>query len=225
MPDIDRYKNQARRREKLSGYAKKRRASRLEEFREKDRLSHARRYAENPESFRARSHAYYAANKERIKEKSAQAREPHRAEAREVTRQWRLKNAERHRANARAWREAHPEAARAMNARWGKAHPEAVQQMKERRRARKANASVNDLTADQWCEIKAAYGYRCVYCGRKMQRLTQDHLTPLSKGGSHTASNIVPACHSCNSKKHTGPVLRPVQPLLLTLAPASERAS
>ena len=34
-----------------------------------------------------------------------------------------------------------------------------------------------------------------------MERLTQDHVIPLSKGGQHIKENIVPACPSCNSKK------------------------
>jgi len=84
-----------------------------------------------------------------------------------------------------------------------------------RRRARLAAAPVNDLTAADWQAIKAIYGYRCVYCGKKVPRLTMDHLTPLFKGGSHTKSNVVPACTPCNSRKHVGPVLKPVQPLLL----------
>ena len=84
-----------------------------------------------------------------------------------------------------------------------------------RRRARLANALINDLTAEQWEIIKEIYGHRCVYCGKKSKRLTQDHLTPISHQGSHTFSNVVPACKSCNSKKHAGPVLCPVQPLLL----------
>jgi 5-methylcytosine-specific restriction endonuclease McrA len=85
----------------------------------------------------------------------------------------------------------------------------------QHRRAIQARAPRNDLTRAEWDEIKAAYGHCCVYCGRKMQRLTQDHLTPLSKGGSHTKQNVVPACGTCNSKKGTGTVLCPVQPLLL----------
>lgn len=84
-----------------------------------------------------------------------------------------------------------------------------------RRRAHLAQAPVNDLTAEQWHEIKAAYGHRCVYCGKKPLRLTMDHITPLSKGGAHTKHNVVPACRSCNSRKRAGPVLRPVQPLLI----------
>jgi len=88
-----------------------------------------------------------------------------------------------------------------------------------RRRSRIRNAPINDLTAAQWREIKAAYGYRCVYCGCKPKRLTMDHITPLSRGGSNTASNIVPACKPCNDKKHNGAILKPIQPVLLLLAP------
>ena len=87
-------------------------------------------------------------------------------------------------------------------------------------RARKANAPINDFTAAQWREMQGAYDHRCAYCGKRAKgKLTQDHITPLSKGGSHTVSNIVPACRSCNSQKHAGPPLTQVQPLLLTIAP------
>jgi len=101
-------------------------------------------------------------------------------------------------------------------------HPEVIQAAHKRHRAVKTSAPVNDFTAAQWQEIKVAYGYRCVYCGRKMQRLEQDHITALSNGGSHTATNIVPACRSCNARKHAGPPLIAVQPLLLTIAPSKK---
>lgn len=73
-----------------------------------------------------------------------------------------------------------------------------------KRRALKAGAPVNDLTAAQWGAIKKLYGNLCVYCGES-KPLTQDHVIPLSKGGSHTASNVVPACRSCNCKKGARP--------------------
>ena len=95
------------------------------------------------------------------------------------------------------------------------AHPEKRVAIEQRRRARKRSAPRNDLTAAQWRAIKEHYNHSCVYCGRKMQRLTIDHIVPLSKGGSHTLQNVVPACQSCNSRKNSGPVLKPVQPLLL----------
>lgn len=71
------------------------------------------------------------------------------------------------------------------------------------------------LPRKQWNMIKALYNYRCVYCGKKSQLLSRDHLTPVSRGGQDTVDNIVPACISCNARKHAGPVLKPVQPLLL----------
>jgi 5-methylcytosine-specific restriction endonuclease McrA len=69
------------------------------------------------------------------------------------------------------------------------------------RRALKKGAAVCDLTRRQWESIKEAYGYRCAYCSKRPKRLTQDHIIPLSKGGNHTESNIVPCCRACNSKK------------------------
>lgn len=43
-------------------------------------------------------------------------------------------------------------------------------------------------------------GNICIYCCEKA-KLTVDHLLPISKGGPHTLSNLLPACHSCNSSK------------------------
>lgn len=59
-----------------------------------------------------------------------------------------------------------------------------------------------DFTPAQWEKMKELYGHRCVYCHRKMKRLTMDHVIPISKGGPHTWENIVPACRVCNSRKH-----------------------
>jgi len=96
---------------------------------------------------------------------------------------------------------------------WGRRNPDKAYAKKQRRRFRLANVN-NDLTAEQWAGIQRAFNYRCAYCGRRA-KLTQDHVTPISHGGHHTLSNIVPACSSCNSSKHTGPPPRPVQTLLI----------
>ena len=119
---------------------------------------------------------------------------------------------------AMAWDKANPEKAKSHRDAWAQAHPESAIAHASRRRARKRNAPVNDFTAAQWQEMKQAYGYRCAYCQKKMKRLEQEHIIPLVKGGSHTLANIVPACRSCNARKHAGPPLSPVQPLLFTIA-------
>jgi 5-methylcytosine-specific restriction endonuclease McrA len=63
-----------------------------------------------------------------------------------------------------------------------------------------------DLTTEQWREIKASYNQRCAYCHER-KPLTQDHVIPISKGGPHSAWNIVPACRSCNSRKHNNLII------------------
>lgn len=56
------------------------------------------------------------------------------------------------------------------------------------------------LTVEEWLAILARFGGRCAYCGRS-GRQTQDHVLPLTRGGAHSASNVVPACKSCNCRK------------------------
>ncbi len=84
---------------------------------------------------------------------------------------------------------------------YNRAHPDVVRRREEKRRARKLNAPLNDLTKKQWEAILTTYNHRCAYCKQPYQRLEMDHVIPLSKGGSHTKSNVVPACRSCNARK------------------------
>lgn len=44
---------------------------------------------------------------------------------------------------------------------------------------------------------------QCHYCRKKTSRdkRTADHMTPLIRGGAHSAANLVMACHQCNSSK------------------------
>jgi hypothetical protein len=57
------------------------------------------------------------------------------------------------------------------------------------------------LTIEEWLRIVDAYEGRCLYC-QAPDRLTMDHLVPISRGGDHSIENVVPACRSCNSRKH-----------------------
>ena len=64
---------------------------------------------------------------------------------------------------------------------------------------RKANST-------HWKKIRArvlaAGGYECVYCGTN-DKLSVDHVIPISKGGTDEFENLVVACISCNSKKNS----------------------
>lgn len=60
------------------------------------------------------------------------------------------------------------------------------------------------VTKDRRAAIYARDGHRCAYCGSEAsarQPLTLDHLRPRIKGGSNESSNLVTACHRCNSAR------------------------
>lgn len=72
-----------------------------------------------------------------------------------------------------------------------------------RRRVKKNR--VNTLTIEEWENILEAHNYRCAYCGVEFDcelLPEKDHVIPISKGGHNTKENVVPACKSCNCKKH-----------------------
>ncbi len=58
---------------------------------------------------------------------------------------------------------------------------------------------------EEWSSKLKEYDYRCAYCGCELGSgmITIDHQIPLSRGGTNFIDNLVPACKSCNSKKHT----------------------
>lgn len=131
---------------------------------------------------------------------------------RERSRKYYEKNPERCKEYVRRCREKNPERRKEYNRKYREQNPEVGREVKARRRARKRGV-VSTLTAAQWREIQLRFDHRCAYCGER-KKLSRDHVTPLNDFGPHTAHNIVPACQSCNSKKHTGPPLVPVQTLL-----------
>ena len=70
----------------------------------------------------------------------------------------------------------------------------------QKRKSRKV-LLLNTLTKEQWSYIKAEFNNRCAYCGEETS-LEQEHFVPISKGGTYTINNIIPACKSCNCSKH-----------------------
>lgn len=129
-------------------------------------------------------------------------------------RNWREANRERHLLNRKRWRAANADKIHASQRRWAATHLEAKVLIEQRRRANKRSV-IATLTREQWRAIQTAYKNRCAYCQKESQHLTQDHIIPLSKGGYHTVTNVVPACISCNSRKRDKSPLRPVQIVLL----------
>lgn len=66
------------------------------------------------------------------------------------------------------------------------------------------NKDQSTLTPQEWAQCLIYFDGACAYCGcttKKGQRLTKDHLKPLSEGGATAAHNVVPACGRCNQAK------------------------
>ncbi len=44
-------------------------------------------------------------------------------------------------------------------------------------------------------------GFKCTYCGTEKEKLTIDHIIPISRGGKTIFENCVSSCKQCNNKK------------------------
>ncbi len=158
----------------------------------------------NREYHREYSRKYQAANLEVRRENNRKWRaanpEKNRASARAADRKYREANRGARREYARKYRTANAEKVRAGVARWAKANPEKIYANASKRRARIMGADAT-LTTDEWLDRLEEFGHHCAYC-YGTERIAQDHIIPLSRGGTHTLDNVVPACRSCNSSKH-----------------------
>lgn len=158
---------------------------------------------ERSEYIKARGRAYYSANQERLRTQRRGRYWAAPEAARAATRRWHSEHREASKATVSAYYLANKDAIAAWVAdyqrQYRKEHPghSAIHSAQRRARCHKLPAT---LTLDQWEAIKAAYDYRCAYCG-EVKPLTMDHVIPLTKGGGTTSDNIVPACKSCNSSK------------------------
>ena len=104
------------------------------------------------------------------------------------------------------WKAANPNAL----ADWKRENVEKVRGHVRRYRNVKTGAEGSHTDAEFLALVEAC-GNKCPRCGVEMSprttppflptMLTEDHIQPLSKGGSDWISNIAPMCHQCNRLK------------------------
>lgn len=90
-----------------------------------------------------------------------------------------------------------------------------------RRRCTMLCSTYTPLTVAQWQETLLVFNHACAYCLRQGVPLEQEHMMPISRGGAHSADNVVPACRSCNASKATRSLLEFIHPSLATHAVAA----
>lgn len=142
-------------------------------------------------------------NPEKVKEQKQKYRENNRDKIQAYDRKRRTSEETREKVLgwSKSWRAENPERVRSYNSQYAKGNPEYFRAAAQKRAAKKKSLACS-LSLEEWEKAKAFFNNECAYCGKKLKRLTQDHVIPLSKGGTYTADNIIPACKSCNSSKH-----------------------
>jgi 5-methylcytosine-specific restriction endonuclease McrA len=156
------------------------------------------------------SHRYNATHKYKRRE----YRRSHAAAIAEYNRRWRAAHREQRRQSGRKWRAnhraerivhdqeyhaAHLAQGAAYARMWRKAHPEMKRAQRIIRRTRERGNGGKYVVAD-WLALCDAWGNKCLRCGTT-ERLTCDHIIPVSLGGTSNLSNLQLLCMPCNNKK------------------------
>lgn len=142
-----------------------------------------------------------------------QYRESNRDRLREETAQWsmdnpdyqlqyRIDNVDKRKEYNVKWHINNLEHARKKSKQWKQNNPDKVRQYKTDRRARLAKAEGTHTRK----EMKIIYEHQqgiCLDCGEwfSFKDITEDHIKPLSKGGSDWPQNIQLLCGPCNYRK------------------------
>lgn len=152
------------------------------------------------EKTKASKKAYAERNCEKILESRRQYRQSEKGK--ENWRKYYQANKETIKARVKEWAKNNPERLKARMKAWSKTENGKTSEVNHRRKRRLAKCK-NHTIRFKPSEVKAvmsAFDSRCAYCGTS-ERITLDHFIPLDKGGTHTPSNVIPACLSCNSSK------------------------
>lgn len=145
------------------------------------------KYADNKELFYDKNKAYYSANRDKILSQK---------------KDYRSRNAESIRLNLRKFYWHNREELLAKKSIYNKSDIYKTRNS-IRNGIRRSIEKCGDVTVEQILDLKQKSSH-CHWCNIELDdsiKIHLDHVFPLSKGGSHTISNIVISCARCNTKK------------------------
>ena len=76
--------------------------------------------------------------------------------------------------------------------------------MNHRHRAKRLGLT-DHFTGGEWDALCSTFENKCVACGSP-ERITPDHVIPLSRKGDNTIDNLQPLCWKCNNAKRTNTI-------------------
>ncbi len=150
----------------------------------------------NPQS-KEYSRKHYQVNKERHNENSKKNYLKNRDERLARSKQWCAENRERRNELAVEWRKNNLEKRRQYEQDYREANAERVKEIVNKRRTKRLSNGVFQVLKK---EITRLYNSPCIYCG-SLNSIEADHVIPISRGGTHSIGNLVPACQKCNRSK------------------------
>lgn len=139
---------------------------------------------------------YYQENKEKI----SRYNKFYKAKNKEKVEELRKKNKEKYNARHREYLKENEAILKVKRREYRKKNMDKHRLNEQVRSARKRTLK-STFTIDQWHKCLSLFNHQCAYCDCT-EKLEQEHVIPVSKGGHYTVDNIIPACRSCNASKN-----------------------
>jgi 5-methylcytosine-specific restriction endonuclease McrA len=179
--------------------------------RDKCRAKVSRYRERHPDRVKSYKKKYAAENAEAI---AASTRRYHQANPNKCRAWWKAKHDrikaskelhEKRKAMHRDYYRRNAEMCKAKVQAYAKAHPEKARLWSRITAARRRTKLVGFCLAEQWRARIEYYGWTCAYCHKELDLYTvqRDHVKPIFAGGADWASNSVPCCGTCNTRKGT----------------------
>lgn len=120
---------------------------------------------------------------------------------------WKKRNRDAANASTRARRARDPEKIRKQNRQHREKNPYNIAVIVARNRASKFGVK-STLTQNEWKGVVQSHDFLCHICGREVsleigspEKLSLDHILPMSRGGENVKENVAPSHRRCNQNR------------------------